>query len=46
LKRARPAGSEEAQRRKIRLIIRPTLKAIQELKEDAAATNAILHVTC
>ena len=36
----------EAQRRKIKLIIRPTLKAIQELKEDAATTNAILHITC
>ena len=38
--------TREAQRRKIKLIIRPTLKAIQELKEDPAATNAILHVTC
>src|SRR5215471_4631456 len=36
----------EAQRRKIKLIIRPTSEAIQELKEDSAATNAILHVTC
>jgi hypothetical protein len=36
----------EAQRRKIKLIIRPTLEAIQELKEDPPATNAILHVTC
>ncbi|MGH9628664.1 MAG: MTH938/NDUFAF3 family protein [Bryobacteraceae bacterium] len=36
----------EAQRRNIKLIIRPTLEAIQELKEDSAATNAILHVTC
>jgi hypothetical protein len=36
----------EAQRRNIKLIIRPTLEAIQELKEDPAATNAILHVTC
>jgi hypothetical protein len=36
----------EAQRRKIKLIIRPTLEAIQKLKEDPAATNAILHVTC
>jgi hypothetical protein len=36
----------EAQRRKIKLIVRPTLEAIQELKEDPAATNAILHVTC
>jgi hypothetical protein len=36
----------EAQRRKIKLIIRPTLEAIQELEENPAATNAILHVTC
>ena len=36
----------EAQRRKIKLIILPTLEAIQELKENLAATNAILHVTC
>jgi hypothetical protein len=36
----------EAQRRNIKLIIRPTLEGIQELKEDPAATNAILHVTC
>jgi hypothetical protein len=36
----------EAQRRKIKLISLPTLEAIQELKENLAATNAILHVTC
>jgi hypothetical protein len=36
----------EAQRRKIKLIIRPTLEAIQKLEENPAATNAILHVTC
>jgi hypothetical protein len=36
----------EAQRRKIKLIILPTLEAIQELKNDPAATNAVLHVTC
>ena len=36
----------EAQRRKIKLIIRPTLEAIQRLEENPAATNAILHVTC
>ena len=35
----------EAQRRKVKLIILPTLVAIQELKE-ATATNAVLHVTC
>jgi len=36
----------EAQHRKIKLIILPTLEAIQELKKDPGATNAILHVTC
>ena len=36
----------EAQRRKIKLIIRPTLEAVQELEENPAATNAIVHVTC
>ena len=36
----------EAKRRKIKLVILPTKEAIQELKKDAATTNAILHVTC
>lgn len=36
----------EAKRRKIKLIILPTVEAIQELKEAPAATNSILHVTC
>jgi hypothetical protein len=36
----------EAKRRKIKLVILPTEKAIQELKKQTAATNAILHVTC
>ncbi len=36
----------EAKRRKIKLSILPTRKAIQELKQEPAATNAILHVTC
>jgi hypothetical protein len=36
----------EAQRRKIKLIILPTVEAIKELKKDPAATNAVLHVTC
>ncbi len=37
---------KEAKRRKIKLVILPTRKAIQELKQEPAATNAILHVTC
>jgi hypothetical protein len=36
----------EAKRRKIKLVILPTHEAIEKLKNGAAATNAILHVTC
>ena len=36
----------EAKRRKIKLLIVPTAKAIEELKQDPDETNAILHVTC
>ncbi len=36
----------EAQRRKIELVILPTADAIQVLKKNPEATNAILHVTC
>lgn len=36
----------EAKRRKIKPVILPTQKAIEELKKEAAAKNAILHVTC
>ena len=37
---------KEAKRRKIKLLILPTKKAIQELKKESSETNAILHVTC
>ena len=37
---------EEARRRKIALVIVPTVRAIELLKQQAADTNAILHVTC
>jgi hypothetical protein len=37
---------KEATRRKIKLVILPTKKAIKELKQAPAGTNAILHVTC
>ena len=37
---------QEAKRRKIKLLVLPTRQAIQELKQEPAATNAILHVTC
>jgi hypothetical protein len=36
----------EAQRRKIKLLILPTAKAIAELTQNSSETNAILHVTC
>ena len=36
----------EARRRKIELLIFPTAKAIEVLKEEPVTTNAILHVTC
>ena len=37
---------KEATRRKIKPVILPTKKAIAELKQAPAGTNAILHVTC
>jgi len=36
----------EAKRRNIELLILPTSEAIEILKTEADATNAILHVTC
>ena len=36
----------EAQRRKVELVILPTVDAIEVLKRNPEATNAILHVTC
>ena len=36
----------EAERRGIELVIVPTARAIELLKQEAADTNAILHVTC
>jgi hypothetical protein len=36
----------EAARRKIELLVLPTAKAIEVLKENPDETNAILHVTC
>jgi hypothetical protein len=37
---------QEAQRRKIELVILPTASAIEALKQQPADTNAILHLTC
>jgi len=36
----------EAGRRKIELLILPTVRAIQVLERDPSETNAVLHVTC
>jgi hypothetical protein len=36
----------EAHRRKVKLDILPTAKAINDLREAADKANAILHVTC
>ncbi len=45
-----PANLEElkreAQLRKIELVILPTVDAIEVIKKNPEATNAILHVTC
>jgi hypothetical protein len=37
---------QEAKRRKIKLLVRPTTQAIETLKQNPEKTNAILHVTC
>jgi hypothetical protein len=36
----------EAERRGIKLLILPTLGAIDALNRDMDRTNAVLHVTC
>jgi hypothetical protein len=36
----------EATRRKIKLLILPTVEAIKEFNEHPDETNAVLHVTC
>jgi hypothetical protein len=36
----------EALRRKIKLLVLPTVEAIEVLQESPEGTNAILHVTC
>jgi hypothetical protein len=40
------AVKDEAKRRKIKLLILPTVEAIEELRQHPSDTNAILHVTC
>jgi pimeloyl-ACP methyl ester carboxylesterase len=37
---------QEAQRRKVELLVLPTTEAIQALQQGAKDTNAVLHVTC
>lgn len=37
---------KEARRRHVQLLVLPTAKAIEELRENPEETNAILHVTC
>src|SRR5262245_54550568 len=37
---------KEARRRHVQLLMLPTAKAIDELREHLEETNAILHVTC
>jgi hypothetical protein len=36
----------EAERHKVKLLILPTIKAVEVLQENPEDTNAILHVTC
>jgi hypothetical protein len=36
----------EAERRTVKLLLVPTARAIEELRQNPEATNAILHVTC
>ena len=36
----------EAERHKVKLLILPTIKAIEVLRQELKETNAILHVTC
>jgi hypothetical protein len=36
----------EAKRRQVKLLILPTIKAIEVLRQQLKETNAILHVTC
>ena len=37
---------QEAQRRKVELLILPTQEAIQELRHGLKGANAVLHLTC
>jgi hypothetical protein len=37
---------QEAERRKIELLVMPTTEAIKALQQEAKDANAVLHVTC
>jgi hypothetical protein len=37
---------EEAERRKVELLVMPTEKAIEFLNQHPQSTNAVLHITC
>jgi hypothetical protein len=39
-------AEREAKRHKVKLLILPTIKAIEVLPDDPEDTNAIIHVTC
>jgi hypothetical protein len=41
-----PQVRQEAQRRNVDLVVLPTAEAIDVLTDDAADTNAVLHLTC
>ena len=41
-----PEVKREAKRRKVKLLIVPTVEAIKALQDEPADSNAILHVTC
>ena len=40
------AVKADARRREVELVLAPTKRAIDLLRTDASATNAILHITC
>jgi len=41
-----PEVQHQAKSHRVKLLILPTLKAIEVLEQDSEDTNAILHVTC
>jgi hypothetical protein len=41
-----PQVKREAKRRRIKLLVVPTAKAIKALRDEPTGSNAILHLTC